>query len=105
MADEDGDCERETLRIMISTDNHLGVYENDPVRKNDSFEAFEEVLQKAVETNSDMVLLGGDLFHENKPSRSTIVNTMRILKKYCLNDKPVSFQVLSDQAVNFPSVG
>jgi len=55
--------------------------------------------------DADMVLLGGDLFHDNKPSRNTIVKAMRILKKYCLNDRPVSFQVLSDQNVNFPSVG
>lgn len=55
--------------------------------------------------NADMVLLGGDLFHENKPSRDTLVKSMQILKKYCLNDRPVSFQLLSDQKVNFPSIG
>ena len=39
---------------------------------------------------ADMLLLGGDLFHENKPSRSTMVKTMRLLRKHCLGDAPVS---------------
>eukprot|EP00951_Prasinocladus_malaysianus_P049121 scaffold666116_cov52-Prasinocladus_malaysianus.AAC.1 len=59
------------------------------------------MLAKAVQLDADMVLLGGDLFHDNKPSRNTIVKAMRILRKYCLNDRPVSFQVLSDQSTNF----
>lgn len=51
----------------------------------------------------DFVLLGGDLFHENKPSRMTLVRCIEILRKYCLGDKPVGFQVVSDQSVNFAS--
>jgi len=51
----------------------------------------------------DFILLGGDLFHENKPSRSTLVKTIEILRRYCLNDQPVKFQVVSDQTVNFPN--
>lgn len=69
------------LRIMITTDNHLvscvadleepclsrarkrspstqGVWEKDEIRKNDSFEAFEEIMQKAAEYQVDIVLLG-----------------------------------------------
>ena len=51
----------------------------------------------------DFVLLGGDLFHENKPSRATLVRTIEILRKYCMNDRPVQFQVVSDQTINFPN--
>jgi double-strand break repair protein MRE11 len=51
----------------------------------------------------DFVLLGGDLFHENKPSRLAVYNCMETLNKYCLGSRPVSFQVVSDQAVNFPN--
>lgn len=61
----------------------------------------QEILQLAVENEADAVLLGGDLFHDNKPSRATLQRTMEILSKYALNDRPVSFQVLSDQASNF----
>lgn len=77
------------------------MWENDPVRKDDSFRTFEEIFEIAASNKVDMVLLGGDLFHHNKPSRSTIVKAMEILSRYCLNDKPVSFQVLSDQSQNF----
>jgi hypothetical protein len=35
--------------------------------------------------------------------RYTLVRTMEILRKYCLNDNPVKLQVLSDQAANFPT--
>ncbi len=49
-----------------------GVWERDPVRKDDSFVSFEEVMAKALEMEVDMVLLGGDLFHDNKPSRATV---------------------------------
>lgn len=51
----------------------------------------------------DFVLLGGDLFHENKPSRSTLVKAIEILRRHCLNDRPIQFQVVSDQTVNFPN--
>ncbi|KAI8472613.1 MAG: MRE11 eukaryotic DNA repair protein, partial [Monoraphidium minutum] len=80
------------LKIMISTDNHLGVWEKDEVRKDDSFVAFEEV---------DMLLLGGDLFHDNKPSRPTVVRAVELLSNYCLGDEPIRFRVLSDPAANF----
>ena len=59
------------FRIFISTDNHLGYNEKHPERGDDSFRAFEEVLQKARSLHADMVLLGGDLFHHNKPTRQT----------------------------------
>lgn len=36
--------EDDVFNIMIATDNHLGYKENDKVRANDSFAAFEEVL-------------------------------------------------------------
>ncbi|PSC71365.1 Double-strand break repair MRE11 [Micractinium conductrix] len=91
----------DVLRILISTDNHLGVWEKDEVRKDDSFLAFEEVFEIAEKHGADFVLLGGDLFHDNKPSRNTLVRTMNIMTRHCLGDRPVRFQVLSDQAQNF----
>ena len=67
----------DTLRIMVSTDNHLGYAETDNVRGNDSFAALEEVLYLAKEYSCDMVLLAGDLFHENRPSRRTLYRTSK----------------------------
>lgn len=80
-----------------------GVWEKDEIRKDDSFVTFEEILQYAQEQAVDLVLLGGDLFHDNKPSRSTIVRAIDILTRYTLSDKPVKFQVLSNQSENFVS--
>lgn len=69
------DPDPNTLRILVSTDNHLGYAENDNVRGNDSFAALEEVLYLAKEYSCDMVMLAGDLFHENRPSRRTLYKT------------------------------
>lgn len=43
-----------------------------------------------------MVLLGGDLFHDNKPSRKSMYQVMRSLRKHCLGMKPCSLEFLSD---------
>lgn len=91
----------DTIRIMIASDNHLGYCEKDPIRAKDSFAAFEEILQTAVETEVDMVLLGGDLFHENKPSRMSVFKAISLLRMYCLGNKPVEIRVVSQQDENF----
>lgn len=87
------------VKILISTDNHLGHLERDPIRGDDSFRAFEEVLQIARANKVDMVLLGGDLFHDNKPSRRTVVRTMRLLRRLCLGvDGDVRLAVRSEHS-------
>ncbi|XP_020585050.1 double-strand break repair protein MRE11 isoform X2 [Phalaenopsis equestris] len=93
-----------TLRFLIATDCHLGYMEKDEIRRFDSFQAFEEICSIAEQKQVDFLLLGGDLFHENKPSRSTMVKAIEILRRYCLNDRPVQFQVVSDQTVNFQNI-
>ncbi|KAG1365412.1 putative Double-strand break repair protein MRE11 [Cocos nucifera] len=93
-----------TLRVLIATDCHLGYMEKDEIRRFDSFQAFEEICSIAEQKQVDFLLLGGDLFHENKPSRSTLVKTIEILRRYCLNDNPVQFQVVSDQTMNFQNI-
>lgn len=99
MADSD---DADLLRVLIATDNHLGVHEKDQVRKDDAFITFREIFEIAKQQKVDCVFLGGDLFDINKPSRETMVRTMEILREYCLNDNPVQIEVLSDQTVNFP---
>lgn len=73
------------IKILISTDNHLGYLENHPIRGDDSFRAFEEVLQLAKANQVDMVLLGGDLFHDSQPSHATLTKTMKLLRETCLS--------------------
>ena len=70
--EDEEDTDASTLKVLLSTDNHLGYLERDPIRGRDSFAAFEEVLSLARRHEVDMVLLSGDLFHENKPSRKTM---------------------------------
>lgn len=88
---------------MISTDNHLGYCELDPVRKEDSFASFREMLQLAQANQVDFVLLGGDLFHDNKPSRATLCKTVNILRQFAFGENPITFEIISDQAKNFPT--
>lgn len=47
------------------------------------------------------MLLGGDLFHDNKPSRETLYRTIELFRKYCFGDRAINLQILSDQKVNF----
>uniref|UniRef100_A0A8C5LP74 Double-strand break repair protein n=1 Tax=Leptobrachium leishanense TaxID=445787 RepID=A0A8C5LP74_9ANUR len=91
----------DTFKILVATDIHLGYMEKDAVRGNDSFVAFDEIMRLAQEKEVDFVLLGGDLFHDNKPSRKTLHTCMETLRKYCLGDRPIQFEILSDQSVNF----
>lgn len=43
-----------------------------------------------------MVLLAGDLFHDNAPSRKAMFQVMRSLRQNCLGDKPCELEFLSD---------
>lgn len=54
-----------------------------------------------MEYEVDFILLGGDLFHEAKPSSYAIYKCLDLLRKYCLGDKPVDIEFLSDQSFNF----
>ena len=65
------------------------------------------------------LVLGGDLFHHNKPSRTTLHKTMllfrkyvvtcghvgrlmvRVMDRYCLGGGAVAVEILSDQVGNW----
>ncbi|KAJ4288816.1 meiotic recombination [Collariella sp. IMI 366227] len=91
----------DTIRILVSTDNHVGFEERDPIRKDDSWRTFDEVMQLARTEDVDMVLLGGDLFHENKPSRKSMYQVIRSLRRNCLGEKPCELEFLSDPTEAF----
>ncbi|KPA84291.1 putative endo/exonuclease Mre11 [Leptomonas pyrrhocoris] len=93
-----------TFKILLTTDNHLGFAERDARRGDDSFTTFEEVLRAArTEHDVDLLLLGGDLFHENKPSLGCLVRSCSLFRKYVYGNKAIAFSLLSDPAVNFPT--
>ena len=79
----------DVLKIMVASDTHLGYGERDPVRADDSFDAFAELFELANAHGCDMVLLAGDLFHDNKPSRRAMQRCMEIMRDHCLGDRAV----------------
>ena len=93
--------EGDMFRILVSSDIHLGYAEKDPVKGDDSFKSFDELLRIGVEQEVDMVLLGGDLFHENKPSRRAEIKCLQILRNNVLGDRPVEIEYMSDPMVDF----
>ena len=54
---------RNCFNILVASDNHLGYKGKEQSIGDDSFTAFEEVLETATKRDVDFVLLGGDLFH------------------------------------------
>lgn len=89
------------FRCLIATDCHLGFRDREPLVKDDSMRAFEEVLQLAKEKNVDTILMAGDLFHHNRPSRITSTRATDLIQRYCLGDKPVNINFLSNPKENF----
>lgn len=101
MSRSDALDDENTFKILVATDIHLGFMEKDAVRGNDTFATLDEILRLAQQNEVDFILLGGDLFHENKPSRKTLHTSLELLRKYCMGDRPVQFEIISDQSVNF----
>uniref|UniRef100_A0A8C9ZIC0 Double-strand break repair protein n=1 Tax=Sander lucioperca TaxID=283035 RepID=A0A8C9ZIC0_SANLU len=93
--------DEDTFKILIATDIHLGYLEKDAIRGNDSYNTLDEILKCAKTNQVDFILLGGDLFHDNKPSRRCLHNCITMLRRYCMGDTPIHFNILSDQNVNF----
>lgn len=91
----------DTITILVATDNHVGAHERDPIRGDDSWKTFHEIMCLAKERDVDMILLAGDLFHENKPTRKSMYNVMRSLRLNCLGDKPCELEMLSDESEHF----
>ncbi|XP_030600519.1 double-strand break repair protein MRE11 [Archocentrus centrarchus] len=101
MSSESTSDDEGTFRILIATDIHLGYLAKDAIRGNDTYNTLNEILECAKQNEVDFILLGGDLFHDNKPSRQCLHKCITMLRKYCMGDSPVRFNILSDQKVNF----
>ena len=44
-----------------------------------------------------MVLIAGDMFHENKPSRRTLHSTFDILQQHAFGERKVHMEILNEQ--------
>ncbi|XP_015600381.1 double-strand break repair protein MRE11 isoform X2 [Cephus cinctus] len=92
----------DTFNILIATDCHLGYEESTKrAQEQDSIKTFEEILKHAKDNNVDFILLGGDLFHDTKPSQGTLLKAVELLRKYCLGSREPTFELLSDPEENF----
>ncbi|KXN70006.1 Metallo-dependent phosphatase, partial [Conidiobolus coronatus NRRL 28638] len=95
----------EKLKILISSDNHLGYMERDNIRGQDSINSFEEILNISNKKNVDMILLGGDLFHDNLPTRSSLHACMSLIRQYTFGSGEKSsrskLNIESDMTLNF----
>ncbi|CAE6481657.1 unnamed protein product [Rhizoctonia solani] len=100
----------DTIKIMLATDNHIGYNERDPIRGQDAINTFKEILELARQHDVDFILLAGDLFHENRPSRDCLYRTIALLREYTFNDRPVQIELLSNpdegkaDGFSFPAV-
>lgn len=58
-------------------------------------------MKLGVKEDVDMILLAGDLFHDNKPSRKALFQVMRCLRENCYGAKPCELEMLSDGSEAF----
>ncbi|XP_031845471.1 double strand break repair nuclease mre11 isoform X1 [Nomia melanderi] len=93
----------DTFKILVATDIHLGFDHNKRRGQEtaDSFITFEEILHLGKENEVDFILLGGDLFHDTKPSQTAILKCMELLRKYCLGPREIKVEFLTDPEVAF----
>ncbi|CAL7934459.1 unnamed protein product [Xylocopa violacea] len=91
------------MKILIATDIHLGYQYNKKrgVDSDDSFTTFEEILQYGKQYEVDLILLGGDLFHDTRPSQTVLLKCLELLRKYCLGPREIKIEFLSDPNVVF----
>lgn len=85
-----------TIRVLLTTDNHIGHNETHPHLSEDTHLTFREILSIAANSNVDFILQAGDLFDISKPSKRSLWNVTKALRDYCLGDKPCELELLSD---------
>jgi hypothetical protein len=71
--------------FLVATDLHVGYGERDPVRKDDSFRTFEEVLQLAVYENVDFILCGKLRVPRSPPCAQVAICSTRTNRRECVN--------------------
>ena len=60
-----------------------------------------QVFRIASEEAVDLVIISGNLFHDNRPSRKVMQHAVETLRNHCLGDREVAIELVSDQAANF----
>ncbi|RLM59545.1 exonuclease SbcCD subunit D [Halobellus sp. Atlit-31R] len=77
-------------RVIHTGDTHLGYQQyHSPARRADFLDAFEQVIDDAVEMGVDAVVHAGDLFHDRRPELQDLLGTIRVLGR--LQDAEIPF--------------
>ena len=69
-------------RVIHTGDTHLGYAQyHSQTRRADFRDAFEQVIDDAVDADVDAVIHAGDLFHDRRPELPEILGTIRLLRR------------------------
>ncbi|MDR5672587.1 DNA double-strand break repair protein Mre11 [Halalkaliarchaeum sp. AArc-GB] len=76
-------------RVLHTGDTHVGYEQyHSPERRRDFLEAFEQVVDDAIEESVDAVVHAGDLFHDRRPSLPDLLGTLELLRRLDAADIP-----------------
>ncbi len=77
-------------RVIHTGDTHIGYQQyHSPVRRRDFLDAFDAVIDDAIDGDVDAVVHAGDLFHDRRPDLSDLLGTISALRR--LDDAGVPF--------------
>jgi len=77
-------------RVIHTGDTHIGYSQyHSPVRRQDFLDAFEAVVDDAVDDGVDAVVHAGDLFHDRRPELRDLMGTISVLRR--LDDAGIPF--------------
>ncbi|RLM76296.1 DNA double-strand break repair protein Mre11 [Halorubrum sp. Atlit-26R] len=77
-------------RVIHTGDTHIGYSQyHSPVRRQDFLDAFEAVVDDAVDGGVDAVVHAGDLFHDRRPELGDLMGTISVLRR--LDDAGIPF--------------
>ncbi|MDB9253184.1 DNA double-strand break repair protein Mre11 [Halorubrum ezzemoulense] len=77
-------------RVIHTGDTHIGYSQyHSPVRRQDFLDAFEAVVDDAVDGGVDAVVHAGDLFHDRRPDLQDLMGTISVLRR--LDDAGIPF--------------
>ena len=69
-------------RVIHTGDTHIGYSQyHSPVRRQDFLDAFESVVDDAVDDDVDAVVHAGDLFHDRRPDLQDLLGTISVLRR------------------------
>ena len=77
-------------RVIHTGDTHIGYSQyHSPVRRQDFLDAFDAVIDDAVDGDVDAVVHAGDLFHDRRPELADLMGTISVLRR--LDDAGIPF--------------